>query len=199
MTKHCLANGIFAAFPFRFLSSRLQNCVETSSMFSMRLVLLTATLVTLMVVLTASSRSTRWAKPKITKKPPRGGGSGGAGGGGSVQAMTSTPSMHTEEMTEAMLDAQSLSPADSTTYPINIYPTDFHVDAIAPPGNTLENYTLDYNECLLNVCECCPLVKGTVGTIGERGPPGPPGERGPLGKMGFCCHFKKNLFHGKNL
>lgn len=166
-------------------------------MFSMRLVLLAATFVTLVVLLTASSssRSTRWAKPKITKKPPRGGGSGGAGGGGSVQAiaMTSFPSMHTEETTEAMLDAHSLSPADSTTYSISTYPTDFQVDAIAPPGNTLENYTLEYSECLLNICECCPLVKGS----GERGPPGPPGERGPLGKLDFCCYEKKYILMSK--
>lgn len=159
-------------------------------MFSMPLVLLIATLVTSMAVLTASSRSTRWPKPHTTKKPPRGGGSGGAGGGGFVQviAMTSIPSMQTEETTEVMLDTDSLASTDSTTYSINTYPTDFHMDTIAPPGNTPENYTVDYNECLFNICECCPMVKGIMGPMGERGPPGPPGERGPLGKMDYCFH-----------
>lgn len=162
-------------------------------MFSIRLVLLIAALVASMAVLTASSRYTRWPKPQTTQKPPRGSGSGGAGGGGFVQAiaMTSLPSMHTEEATEVMLDTHSLAPTDSTTYSINAYPTDFQVDAIAPPGNTLENYTLDYNECVFNICECCPPVKGIMGPMGERGPPGPPGERGSLGKMDYC--FLKNI------
>lgn len=157
----------------------------------MRLVLLIAVLVASMAVLTSSSRSTRWPKPQTTKKPPRGGGSGGAGGGGFLQAIaiTSLPSTHTEETTEVMFDSDSPAPTDSTTYSINTYPTDFHVDAIAPAGNTLENYTLEYNECFFNICECCPLVKGIMGPVGERGPPGPPGERGPLGKMDDCFHF----------
>ncbi|TWW73287.1 Inner ear-specific collagen [Takifugu flavidus] len=153
-------------------------------MSSVHLVLLT--LVASMAVLTASGRATRWPKPQSAKKPPRGGGSGGAGGGGFVQAAatTSFSSMHTDETTEVMLDAHSLAPTDSTTYAVDTYPTDFHVDAIAPPGNNLENYTVDYNECFFNVCECCPLVKGIVGPMGERGPPGSPGERGPLGLPG---------------
>lgn len=164
-------------------------------MFSMRLVLLIAALVASMAALTTGSRSTRWPKPQTTKKPPRGSGSSGAGGGGFVQAiaMTSLPSMHTEETMEVMLDTHSLAPTDSTTYSINTYPTDFHVDAITPPGNTLENYTLEYNECFFNICECCPLVKGITGPMGERGPPGPPGQKGPLGKMDYCFHKKIHL------
>lgn len=164
-------------------------------MSSVHLVLLSAALVVSMAVLTASSRATRWPKPQSTKKPPRGGGSSGAGGGGFVQAatMTSLSSMHTDETTEVMLDTHSLAPTDSTTYAIDTYPTDFHVDAVAPPGNNLENYTVDYNECFFNVCECCPMVKGIMGPMGERGPPGSPGERGPLGKMDHCSQEKIHL------
>lgn len=193
ITKHCLAIGISAVFPSPFLSSPLQNCVESSSMFSMRLVLLIAAFVASMAALTTGSRSTRRPKPQITKKPPRGSGSNGAGGGGFVPAIavTSLPSMHTEETTEVMLDTHSFAPKDSTTYSINTYPTDFHVDAITPPGNPLENYTLEYNECFLNICECCSLVKGIIGPMGERGPPGPPGQRGPVGKVDYCFHKKK--------
>lgn len=158
-------------------------------MFSVHIVLLIATLVTSMAILTIGSRSSRWPKPQITKKPPRGSGSSGVGGGFlQAIAVTSLPSMHTEEATEVMIDTHSLAPTDSPTYSINTYPTDFHVDAIAPPGNTLENYTLDYNDCFFNICECCPLVKGIMGPMGERGPPGPPGEKGPLGKMDRCSH-----------
>lgn len=93
--------------------------------------------------------------------------------------------MHTDETTEVMMDAYTLSPTDSTTYPSDSYSTEFHTDAIVPPGNTLGNYTLDYNECFFNFCECCPPERGPVGPMGERGPPGPQGERGPLGKMDY--------------
>lgn len=166
-------------------------------MASVRVVFLTTLLVVLMAVLTSAGRTTRWPRPQSTKKPPRTGSSGGGGGGGGggrfgrTTTTTSSPSsMHTDETTEVMMDAYTLDPTDSTTYSSDTYPTDFHTDAIAPPGNTLGNYTLDYNECFFNFCECCPPEKGPVGPMGERGPPGPPGERGPVGKMG--CHFHVN-------
>lgn len=161
---------------------------------SVRPVFLTTLLVVLMAVLTSSGRTTRWPKPQSTKKPPRGS-NGGGGGGGFVQTttMTTSPSsMHTDETTEIMMDTYSLAPTDSTTYSSDAYPTDFHTDAVAPPGNTHGNYTLDYNECFFNFCECCPPERGPVGPMGESGPPGPPGERGPLGKMDY--HFQENYF-----
>lgn len=42
------------------------------------------------------------------------------------------------------------------------------------PGVGPENYTLDYNECYFNFCECCPP---------ERGPRGPKGDRGLEGDL----------------
>lgn len=42
------------------------------------------------------------------------------------------------------------------------------------PGGGHENYTLDYNECYFNFCECCPP---------ERGPRGPKGDRGLEGMI----------------
>lgn len=42
------------------------------------------------------------------------------------------------------------------------------------PGVGPENYTLDYNECYFNFCECCPP---------ERGPRGPKGDRGLEGMI----------------
>lgn len=42
------------------------------------------------------------------------------------------------------------------------------------PGAGPENYTLDYNECYFNFCECCPP---------ERGPRGPKGDRGSEGTL----------------
>lgn len=40
------------------------------------------------------------------------------------------------------------------------------------PGFGPENYTMDYNECYFNFCECCPP---------ERGPRGPKGDQGSQG------------------
>lgn len=175
--------------PHRFLCRAL-------SMPSVRLLFLTTFLVVLMAVLTSSARTTRWPKPQSTKKPPRAGSSGGGGGGGGGfrRTTTTTPSpsssLHTDETTEVMMDAYSLSPTDSTTYSSDSYSTEFHTDAIAPPGNTHGNYTLDYNECFFNFCECCPPERGPVGPMGERGPSGLPGERGPLGEMDY--RFQEN-------
>ncbi|XP_037643151.1 otolin-1-A [Sebastes umbrosus] len=149
---------------------------------SVRLVFLTSLLVLLMAVLTYSARTTRWPKPQTTKKPPR----AGAGGGGFRRTTTTTASggLHTDETTEVTMDAFSLSPTDSTTYSNDAYSTEFHTDAIVAPGNTLGNYTLDYNECFFNFCECCPPEKGPVGPMGESGPAGPQGEGGPPGLPG---------------
>lgn len=151
-----------------------------------RAVVLTTLCMALMAMLAAGARTTRWPKPHSTKKPPRTGASGG-GGGRYGRTTTTTPSptnsLNTEETTDVMMDAYSLPSTDSTTYSIDTYPTEFHTDAIVPPGNTLSNFTLDYNECFFNFCECCPPEKGPVGPMGERGPPGPPGERGIPGEM----------------
>ena len=160
-----------------------------------RLVFLTTVLVVLMAVLASSARTTRWPKPQTTKKPPRAGSSGG-------RTTTTTPSpsssVHTDETTEVTTGAYSLSPTDSTTYSSDTFSTEFHTDAVVPPGNALGNYTLDYNECFFNFCECCPPEKGPVGPMGERGPPGPQGERGPLGEMGY--HLQEKLpFGSQNL
>lgn len=49
-----------------------------------------------------------------------------------------------------------------------------HPQSTEPPGAGPENYTLDYNECYFNFCECCPP---------ERGPRGPKGDRGLEGRI----------------
>ncbi|XP_005721348.1 otolin-1-A [Pundamilia nyererei] len=153
----------------------------------LRAVVLTTLCMALMAMLAAGARTTRWPKPQSTKKPPRAGASGD-GGGRFGRTTTTTPSptssLNTEETTDIMMDAYSLPSTDSTTYSIDTYPTEFHTDAIVPPGNILSNFTLDYNECFFNFCECCPPEKGPVGPMGERGPTGPPGEKGIPGLPG---------------
>lgn len=161
---------------------------------SVRFILLATLLVVLMAVLTSSARTTRWPRPQSTKKPPRAGSGGGGGGGGggfgrTTTTTTSPPSSpHTDETTEVTMDAYTSSPTDSTNFSSDTYPTGFLPDAITPPGSTHGNFTLDYNECFFNFCECCPPEKGPVGPKGERGPPGPPGERGPPGEKDFYFH-----------
>ncbi|MED6279697.1 hypothetical protein CHARACLAT_003388 [Characodon lateralis] len=54
-----------------------------------------------------------------------------------------------------------------------------------PPGVGPENYTLDYNECYFNFCECCPPERGPRGSKGERGSAGTPGDIGPAGPQGI--------------
>uniref|UniRef100_A0A3B5LZG3 Otolin 1b n=1 Tax=Xiphophorus couchianus TaxID=32473 RepID=A0A3B5LZG3_9TELE len=41
-----------------------------------------------------------------------------------------------------------------------------------PTGVGPDNYTLDYNECYFNFCECCPPERGPRGSKGERGSAG---------------------------
>lgn len=161
------------------------------NMPAMRLIFLASALVLLLAVLTSSSRTTDLVRPQIRKKPPRVGSSGGG-------MTTSLSGTHAVEKTDVMVDAYSISPTDTySTYSSDIYPTDFHMDAMAPPGHTQGNYTLDYNECFFNFCECCPMGRDPTGAMGERGLPGPPGERGPLGKINY--HLKMHLLVKKHI
>ncbi|XP_056276981.1 otolin-1-A [Pseudoliparis swirei] len=146
---------------------------------SVRLVFLAALLVVQMTALASSARTTRWPKPQTPRR---------AGGGGSSRIPTTSPSpsssLPMDETTEVTMDALSTSPTVSTTYSSDSYSTEFHTDALAPPGNTLANFTLNFSECFFNICECCPPEKVPAGPMGESGPPGPQGERGPLGIPG---------------
>ncbi|XP_019943758.2 otolin 1b [Paralichthys olivaceus] len=73
---------------------------------------------------------------------------------------------------------------ERTTYPSHVFPQ-YHTESPEPSGVGLENYTLDYNECYFNFCECCPPERGPRGPKGDRGLAGPPGERGPAGAAGL--------------
>ncbi|XP_055051726.2 otolin 1b [Misgurnus anguillicaudatus] len=72
---------------------------------------------------------------------------------------------------------------ESTTVSADNY-IDYPTDTTASPTATKDNYTLDYNECYFNVCECCPPEKGPQGFKGDIGLPGIPGEKGKPGAKG---------------
>ncbi|KAK2881582.1 hypothetical protein Q8A67_018850 [Cirrhinus molitorella] len=73
---------------------------------------------------------------------------------------------------------------ESTTVPADSY-IDYPTDTTASPTTAKDNYTLDYNECYFNFCECCPPEKGPQGFKGDIGLPGPPGEKGAPGPKGM--------------
>ncbi|KAG7235949.1 hypothetical protein INR49_001741 [Caranx melampygus] len=73
---------------------------------------------------------------------------------------------------------------EKSTYPSHIFPQHY-TDSTEPPGVGHENYTLDYNECYFNFCECCPPERGPRGPKGDKGLAGPPGEKGLAGPAGL--------------
>ncbi|KAM9718458.1 otolin-1-A isoform 1-T3 [Menidia menidia] len=154
-------------------------------------------MLTTVFVLTSDARTTGLPKLQSPNKPPR---ARGSLSGGFGRATTTTPahaiSLHTEETTEFTVDVHTIPSTDSSTYHGDTYPTEFPINAIAPPGNTNGNYTLDYNECFFNFCECCPPAKGPVGPMGDTGPPGPPGQRGLPGLPGVKGEIGPRGFPG---
>ncbi|KAI5093039.1 otolin-1, partial [Silurus meridionalis] len=114
-------------------------------------------------------------KYQYTKKPPR------------DLAHTTTHGKSTVtarivDYTKAKDRGSSVS-TESTTVPANAY-VGYHPDTTVAPNSLQDNYTLDYTECYLNVCECCPPERGPAGPNGDMGPPGPPGQKGDPGLKG---------------
>ncbi|XP_018587999.1 otolin 1b isoform X2 [Scleropages formosus] len=133
--------------------------------------LLAAVLLPLLLVLTgASAKTPQRPKYQFTKKPP------------TIQEplRTTTTGISSSVWTrETARTTTALSPTSADTIA-------FHsTSSVASPGGGSENYTLDYNECYFNFCECCPPEKGPRGPKGDRGLPGSPGEKGQLGPQGL--------------
>ncbi|XP_051935191.1 otolin 1b [Hippocampus zosterae] len=74
-------------------------------------------------------------------------------------------------------------PKPLLAYPDHALPQDHTVNT-EPPSVGPDNYTLDYNECYFNFCECCPPERGPQGPKGDSGLTGPPGTRGFPGSAG---------------
>uniref|UniRef100_A0A8C7TNM7 Otolin-1 n=1 Tax=Oncorhynchus mykiss TaxID=8022 RepID=A0A8C7TNM7_ONCMY len=69
------------------------------------------------------------------------------------------------------MDPYPLVTTETTTYPSDSN-QDYYTETTGPPGVGHDNYTLDYNECYFNFCECCLPEKGPRGPKGGRGLPG---------------------------
>ncbi|KAJ8368784.1 hypothetical protein SKAU_G00088120 [Synaphobranchus kaupii] len=146
------------------------------NMASLRLVLLVAVvLAVLLMVAQVLSKTTQRPKYKFTKKPiaPQ----------GPPQTTVTTTRPVIPGVLETTQPVDSLATTDST-YPSDFFP-EYHTGSTAPPGFDHENYTLDYNECYFNFCECCPPERGPQGPTGYRGPSGLPGAKGEMGPTGI--------------
>ncbi|XP_023681127.1 inner ear-specific collagen-like [Paramormyrops kingsleyae] len=160
------------------------------AMIPLPLALLAAMIVVLLVPPT-TAKTTRWPKQPYTKPPAPGRlpaparppVAPGRQGIRPTTAASASSTTNTEETTESM-DAYSLAATDSTTFPDHAFP-EYHTDSLPPPGVPPGNYSLDYNECFFNFCECCPPERGLPGPMGEAGLPGPPGEKGETGPRGL--------------
>ncbi|TDH14838.1 hypothetical protein EPR50_G00025110 [Perca flavescens] len=139
--------------------------------------LVAVVVVTLTVVSCAEAKTTQKPKYQYTKKP--------------VPQIT-VHSPVTTSMPKTLKIVPSANPVEPhplpttvrATYP-NQVPPQYYTDTTEPPGAGPENYTLDYNECYFNFCECCPPERGPRGPKGDRGMAGPPGERGLTGAAGL--------------
>ncbi|XP_062843990.1 otolin 1b [Trichomycterus rosablanca] len=111
-------------------------------------------------------------RPKYTKKPPR-----------DLVQPTTTVGKLTVTAKHVDYSKPKQRVTESITVPANGY-VDYHTSTTVPPNSVQDNYTLDYSECYLNVCECCPPEQGPPGPKGDMGLSGPSGQKGNTGLKG---------------
>lgn len=142
-------------------NSFVLRCQSTMRIISCQSTFVAALVVTLIVMSCLEAKTTQKPKYQYTKKPV-------------PQITVHSPVTTSKPMTHKIVpsakpvEPKPLPTTGRTTYPSHVFPKYF-TESTEPPGVGPENYTLDYNECYFNFCECCPP---------ERGPRGPKGERG---------------------
>ncbi|KAG7215606.1 hypothetical protein INR49_022132, partial [Caranx melampygus] len=161
------------------LGRREQKNKSLSAMriISCQLTLVAVVVVTLTVVSCAEAKTTQKPKYQYTKKP--------------ISHVT-VHSPVTTSMPKPLKTVAGANPVqphpqpttEKSTYPSHIFPQHY-TDSTEPPGVGHENYTLDYNECYFNFCECCPPERGPRGPKGDKGLAGPPGGKGLAGPAGL--------------
>lgn len=138
-------------------------------------------LVTLTVCFCAEAKTTPKPKYQYTKKPP-------------PAVIMPNPATTIKPKVKIVVTP---SPAPAQPPPLmekTTYSPDYH-NHPDMPGAVPDNYTLDYNECYFNFCECCPPVPG---------PKGPQGDRGWTGAVSlhvlghFSLHLYIYSFHNLN-
>lgn len=143
------------------IDSSLLRSLSAMRFISCQLTLVAVVVVTLTVVSCAEAKTTQKPKYQYTKKP--------------ISHVTVhspvTTSMPKPLKTVAVANPVQPHPQPTTersTYPSHIFPQHYS-DSTEPPGVGHENYTLDYNECYFNFCECCPPERGPRGAKGDKG------------------------------
>uniref|UniRef100_A0A8C9W7L1 Otolin 1a n=1 Tax=Scleropages formosus TaxID=113540 RepID=A0A8C9W7L1_SCLFO len=169
--------AFFLGSTFRHLEK--QTRAPQLAMPTFPVVLLAVTMAALLV-LPATAKTTRWPKQPYTKPP--GPGRLPAPGLQTTTTATVSSTAPAEETTDP-LEAYSFPSTDSTTFAGHMFP-DHQTDS-TPPSIIPGNYSLDYNECFFNFCDCCPPERGPSGPRGEPGLPGAPGEKGEPGPRGL--------------
>ncbi|XP_029028012.2 LOW QUALITY PROTEIN: otolin 1b [Betta splendens] len=147
------------------------------SIISCQLALVAVVVITLAVVSCAEAKTTQKPKYQYTKKPvPQ----------ITVHSpvTTSAPKTLKVVVSTKAVEPHPVPPTERSAHPSHGFPQ-YYTENTEPPAAGPENYTLDYNECYFNFCECCPPERGPRGPKGDRGPEGPPGERGLAGAAGL--------------
>lgn len=127
---------------------------------TMRIIWSQLTIVALVVVsltLLCCAEAKTTPKPKYTKKPVS-------------QITVHSPVTTNVPKTLKILPTAPVEPQPAPGQGHNL--PQMHSGSTAPPGVGLDNYTMDYNECYFNFCECCPPEKGPRGAKGDTGLPG---------------------------
>lgn len=146
------------------MNSSVLRSQSTMRIISCQSTLVAVVVVTLTVVSCIEAKTTQKPKYQYTKKPiPQ----------ITVHSPVTTSMPKTQKILPSAKPVVHQPPptTDRTTYPSQVFPK-YYTENTEAPGVGPENYTLDYNECYFNFCECCPP---------ERGPRGPKGDRGLAG------------------
>ncbi|XP_041654199.1 otolin 1b [Cheilinus undulatus] len=157
--------------------STQQGSQSTMRIISCQLTLVAVAVVTLTVVSCVDAKTTPKPKYQYTKKPvPQ----------VTVHSpvTTSMPKTFKTVPSPKPVEPQPPPATEKTAYQNHAFSL-YYPEGSETPGVGPDNYTLDYNECYFNFCECCPPERGPRGPKGDRGLPGPPGEQGVPGPAGL--------------